>query len=125
MKFSLCKHRFPVQPPHGSILRPGDCDRCGTSWADVQAELDRQQNALRLGTAHRATCAGCHLTRMVFRYQREQQPWDETEPPVIWLCVRDWSYAREREETTGFIDFVQVFDHGTDEQLLAALRGAL
>ncbi|WP_108990409.1 hypothetical protein [Streptomyces coelicoflavus] len=125
MKHSLCKHRFPVQPPNGSILHPGNCDRCGQTWADVQAELDRQQNALRLGTAHRAPCAGCGHTRMVFRYQREQQPWDEQEPPVIWLCVRDWSYAREREETTGFIDFNDVFQHGTDDQLLAALRGTL
>ena len=62
---------------------------------------------------------------MVFRYQREQQPWDETEPPVIWLCVRDWSRARETEEATGFIDFNDLFDRGTDEQLEAGLRGAL
>jgi len=125
VKTSLCKHSFPIQPPHGSLANPGDCARCGTTWADVQAELDRQENLLRLGTAHRATCAGCGHTRMVFRYQREQQPWDEQEPPVLWLCVRDWSHAREREETTGFIDFADVFAHGTDEQLLSALRGAL
>ncbi|MFJ4624274.1 hypothetical protein [Streptomyces sp. NPDC088812] len=122
MTVSLCKHSHPVQPPHGSIVNPGNCAGCGTSWADVQLELDRQEMLLRLGTAHENACAWCKQTRTVFRYVREQQPWDEAEPPVIWLCARDWSRARENEETTGFID---LFDRGTDEQLAAGLRGAL
>jgi len=124
-KISLCKHGFPVQPPHGSIANPGNCSNCGTSWADVQRELDRQENLLRLGTAHEAICASCSQRRTVFRYSREQQPWDETEPPVIWLCARDWSNARENEEATGFIDFNDLFDRGSDEQLQRGLRGVL
>lgn len=125
MKISFCKHRFPVQPPAGSMFIPGECTGCGTSWADVQAELDRQEVLVRLGTAHEAVCAWCSQKRIVFRYAREQQPWDEQEPPVIWLCARDWSRARETEETTGFIDFNDLFDRGSDEQLAAGLRGAL
>lgn len=125
MKTSLCKHSFPVQPPHGSLAIPGNCTGCGTPWADVQAELDRQEIRLRLGTAHRSTCAGCGQQRVVFRYVREQQPWEPDEPPVVWLCVHDWSRVREREEATGFIDFNDLFDRGTDEQLMAGLRGAL
>lgn len=125
MKISLCKHSFPIQPPLGSLTNPGNCTGCDTSWADAQAELDRQEMLLRLGTAHEATCAWCNQRRIVFRYAREQQPWDEQEPPVIWLCARDWSRARENEETTGFIDFHDLFDRGTDEQLANGLRGAL
>ncbi|CAM5249644.1 hypothetical protein SGLAM104S_01593 [Streptomyces glaucescens] len=125
MTVSLCKHSFPVQPPHGSLAHPGNCVGCGTTWADVQAELDRQENALRLGTAHEARCAWCSQKRIVFRYVREQQPWEPDEPPVIWLCARDWSRARQNEETHGYIDFNDLFDRGTDEQLAAGLRGAL
>jgi len=122
---SLCKHSHPVQPPHGSIVNPADCTGCGTPWADVQRELDRQETLLRLGTAHEAICAGCSQRRIVFRYVREQQPWETQEPPVVWLCARDWSTARENEEATGFIDFNDLFDRGSDEQLAAGLRGAL
>ncbi|WP_326829713.1 hypothetical protein OIE13_06125 [Streptosporangium sp. NBC_01810] len=28
-----CEHSFPVQPPHGSLLAPGPCSRCGVAWA--------------------------------------------------------------------------------------------
>lgn len=24
-----CDHRFPIQPPHGSLARPGACSKCG------------------------------------------------------------------------------------------------
>jgi hypothetical protein len=125
MKVSLCKHSFPIQPPHGTLTNPGPCTGCGTTWAEVQAELDRQENALRLGTAHESICTWCHQRRIVFRYVREQQPWDEQVPPVLWLCARDWSRARQNEEETGFVDFNDLFDRGTDEQLAAGLRGAL
>lgn len=27
-----CDHRFPVQPPHGSLANPGDCDHCGKPY---------------------------------------------------------------------------------------------
>ncbi|MFF7067350.1 hypothetical protein [Streptomyces pseudovenezuelae] len=124
MKVSLCKHGFPVQPPLGSLANPGDCTGCGITWADAQAELDRQEVLLRLRTAHEGICERCGNRRLVFRYTREQQPWDQGEPRVLWLCARDWSAARETEETTGFIDFNDLFDRGTDEQLEAGLRGA-
>lgn len=124
MIVSLCKHRFPVQPPHGSLAHPGDCP-CGLTFADAEAELDRQAMLLRLGTAHDGLCRGCGQTRLLFRYQPEQQPWEQDEPAVRWLCARDWSRARENEETHGFIDFHDLFDRGTDEQLAAGLRGAL
>jgi hypothetical protein len=28
-----CDHRYPVQPPHGSIARPGPCEKCGAPYA--------------------------------------------------------------------------------------------
>jgi len=27
-----CEHRFPLQPPHGSLGRPGDCSKCGVPY---------------------------------------------------------------------------------------------
>lgn len=27
-----CDHRFPVQPPEGSLAAPGNCRACGQSW---------------------------------------------------------------------------------------------
>lgn len=125
MTVSLCKHGFPVQPPHGSLAHPGNCSGCGISWAEAQAELDRQEMLLRLGTAHEGICGWCNQRRILFRYQREQQPWDQEAAPLLWFCARDWSAARQREETTGFVDFNDLFDRGTDEQLAAGMRGAL
>lgn len=125
MTVSLCKHGFSVLPPHGSLARPGDCTGCGITFDAVQEELQRQDDTIRMRTAREAICQGCGRTRMVFRYQPEQQPWDETEPAVRWLCIPDWSRARETEEATGFADFNDLFDRGTDEQLAAGLRGAL
>ncbi|MGW0837105.1 hypothetical protein [Streptomyces prunicolor] len=123
MTVSFCKHGFPLQPPLGSLAHPGDC-ACGVTYADAHAELDRQAMLLRLGTAHEGACDGCGQTRLLFRYQPEQQPWGADEAAVRWLCTPDWSKAREREEDTGFIDFNDLFDRGTDEQLEAGLRGA-
>lgn len=124
MNVSFCKHSFPVQPPHGSLAHPGDC-ACGLTYVEAQAELNRQALLYRLGTAHDGVCQGCGQTRLLFRYQPEQQPWDVEEPAVRWLCTPDWSRARENEEATGFIDFNDLFDRGSDEQLAAGLRGAL
>lgn len=121
---SFCKHSFPVQPPHGSLAHPGNC-ACGITFAKAQAELDQQAMRQRLATAHEGVCQGCGQTRLLFIYQPEQQPWDATEPAPRWLCTPDWSKAREREEATGFVDFNDLFDRGTDEQLEAGLRGAL
>ncbi|MFJ2259514.1 hypothetical protein ACIOKD_14430 [Streptomyces sp. NPDC087844] len=112
-----------MQPPLGSLVHPGDCTCCGISWPDHQLELDRQEVLLRLGTAHEGVCKQCGQKRIVFRYVREQQPWEQDEPPVMWFCARDWSIARESEETTGFLDFNDLFDRGSDEQLEAGLRG--
>jgi hypothetical protein len=124
MVISLCKHSFPVQPPAGSLARPGDC-ACGLTFLEAQAELDRQAMLLRVCTAHDGTCEGCRQPRFLFRYQPEQQPWEPDEPPARWLCTPCWSRARENEETTGFVDFNDLFDRGTDEQLAAGLRGVL
>lgn len=123
MKTSLCKHRFPLQPPHGSLAFPGDCTRCGTSWEAVQDELQRQADTIRMRTAHEGACQLCQKTRMLFSYQREQQPWDETEPPVRWLCIPCWGNSKETEEATGFVDFHDVFDRGTDDQLARFVFG--
>lgn len=125
MKVSFCKHGFPLQPPLGSLANPGNCTGCGITFADAQRELDRQEMLLRLGTAHEATCGRCGQKRIVFRYVRELQPWENTEPPAIWLCAQDWSATRETEERTGFTDYNDLFDRGSDEQLAAGLRGAL
>ena len=27
-----CDHQHPVQPPQGSLTRPGPCTACGTPW---------------------------------------------------------------------------------------------
>jgi hypothetical protein len=32
------KCEFPVQPPEGSWSHPGDCRRCGKTWAQSQTE---------------------------------------------------------------------------------------
>lgn len=122
-KVSLCKHRFPIQPPHGSLAIPGDCTRCDTSWDRVQEELQRQDDTIRMRTAHEGPCGLCQKTRMLFSYQREQQQWDETEPPVRWLCIPCWGMAKETEETTGFIELDNAFKHGTDDQLTRFVFG--
>jgi hypothetical protein len=31
-----CEHRFPLQPPHGSLARPGDCTDCGVPYDDSE-----------------------------------------------------------------------------------------
>ncbi|WP_407563367.1 hypothetical protein [Streptomyces sp. 184] len=122
-RISLCKHGFPIQPPHGSFARPGDCTGCGITWEALQAELQRQEDTIRMRTAHEGDCELCGHTRMLFRFQREQQPWDEGEPPVRWLCIPCWGNAKTTEENTGFSDFNDVFDNGTDDQLARFVFG--
>jgi hypothetical protein len=92
---SLCKHRFPVQPPLGSIFRPGDCDRCGTTWNDVQAELQRQEEALIAGTSHDGVCPDCNQQRRLLRFQPDDKPWTVIgyEEPVTFLCADCWNAA--------------------------------
>ncbi|MEU6925508.1 hypothetical protein [Streptomyces sp. NPDC046631] len=95
MTISLCKHRFPVIAPGGSLFRPGDCDRCGITFAASQAELDRQAAQTRLHTAHEGNCEHCTKQVTVFQFQRDAMPWDETDPPVHWLCMNCWGAAAE------------------------------
>lgn len=96
MKVSLCKHSFPVQPPHGSIVRPGPCD-CGQTYEQVQDELRRQAEALILNTAHDGVCEDCRKETRVFRFQAEEQPWTPfgVEMPVSWLCLGCWNDAAQ------------------------------
>lgn len=124
-KVSLCKHGFPVQPPLGSLAHPGDCTGCGLTWIQAQQQLEQQETAHRLATAHEGTCKYCRKTRRLFKYQRQEQPWEDTTPPALWLCTPCWSEARENEEATGFTDFHDLFDRGSDEQLERGLRAAL
>jgi hypothetical protein len=99
MKVSLCKHSHPVQPPLGSIFRPGDCTNCGTTWADVQAELQRQEEALIAATAHDGDCPDCSQTRRLYRFQPEDKPWTPIgyEEPVTFLCADCWNRAAEAD----------------------------
>lgn len=99
MTISLCKHSFPVQPPLGSIFRPGDCVRCGDTWNEVQAELQRQEEALILGTSHDGTCPDCGQQRRLLRFQPEDKPWTEIgyEEPVTFLCIDCWNTAADAD----------------------------
>jgi hypothetical protein len=122
MTISLCRHRFPIQPPDGWIGAPGDCRGCGATWAAVQDDLQRQQDTIRMHTAHDGECSACRKPRMLFNYQREQQPWEDTEPPVRWLCIPCWSLAKTAEEVGDFATFADAFDRATDEQFERWLR---
>ncbi|MFI6530472.1 hypothetical protein [Streptomyces uncialis] len=121
MKISLCKHHFslPVNLPGA----PGDCRRCGLSWDDNLAGLARQAEQVRLATAHEARCEHCAKRTVVFQFQREQQPWDEAEPPLLWLCQHCWSRAAVAVEETGFADFADAFERGSDTQLARLVGG--
>ncbi len=94
----LCKHAFPIQPPHGSILRPGDCTGCGITYAERERELDAAAAAYRAGTAHRGYCPRCRQNdRMLFIFIQEPRPWDCSEPRVF-LCGPCWSATTLEEE---------------------------
>lgn len=99
MTVSLCKHSHPVQPPLGSIVRPGNCTSCGMTWGQVQAELRKQEQALILGTAHDGTCPDCRKPRRLFRYQPQDKPWTPIgyEEPVSFLCIDCWNGAANAE----------------------------
>lgn len=102
MKVSLCKHSHPVQPPLGSIFQPGDCTHCGITWADVQAELKRQEEALIVGTSHDGACPNCRQTRRLYRFQPQDKPWTPIgyEEPVSFLCVDCWDDAAEADHAS-------------------------
>lgn len=100
-KVSLCKHSFPCQPPHGSILRPGPCD-CGLTYAQHEAELRRQEEALIVGTARDGQCPDCGHDRRLFRFQTPAQPWHDPdyEPPVTFLCMGCYNAAADAHNQT-------------------------
>ncbi|WP_435246391.1 hypothetical protein [Streptomyces sp. NRRL F-5630] len=123
MTISLCKHGFPIQPPLGSMASPGDCTGCGLTWAASQIELERQAERVRLATAHEGRCEFCAKSAVVFQFQREQAPWEETEPAVRWLCIPCWGQAKTTAEETGFDSLADVFDNGTDDQLARFVFG--
>jgi hypothetical protein len=123
MAISLCKHAFPLQPPHGSLVRPGDCTRCAVTFAAAQDGLRRQADTIRIRTAHEGACESCGRDRMLFAYQRARQPLEEHEPPVLRLCIPCWGRTRETEERTGFTDYRDAFAHATDRQLARFLGG--
>lgn len=89
MTISLCKHRFPCQPPHGSILRPGACTDCGLTYSQHEAELRQQEEALIVGSSRDGQCPDCNQDKRLYRFQPPAQPWDEPdhEPPVTFLCI--------------------------------------
>jgi hypothetical protein len=41
-----CDHRFPIQPPLGSLSAPGPCLVCGSPWADNEDVYERLQGPL-------------------------------------------------------------------------------
>ncbi|NYV73109.1 hypothetical protein [Streptomyces sp. UH6] len=100
MKVSLCKHSYPVQPPRGSMLHPGDCTGCGITWNQRQAELRKQDEALIVGSSRDGKCPDCSHTRRLFRFQPPAQPWHEPdyEPPVTFLCMGCWDKAAEAHD---------------------------
>lgn len=110
MTVSFCKHRFPIQPPHGSLARPGNCRHCDATWNDIQAELAQQENALLIGSSHDGTCPDCHQPRRLFRYQPEDQPWHEIgdEQPVTFLCsdCRNSSIDAEHAFVSALMDAI-------------------
>lgn len=101
MTVSLCKHSFPVQPPHGSLARPGDCVGCGITWNQVQAELRKQEEALILGTSRDGQCPNCRHTRRLFRFQPQDKPWTPIgyEEPVTFLCIGCWNNAMDADHS--------------------------
>lgn len=118
MTVSLCKHSFPVQPPHGSMSRPGPCVGCGITWDDCQADLARQEAALIAGTAHEGTCARCHQPRRVFNTPSD---WGRVPAP---LCSRCWSTYADARASGDYVDWNDAFDNAPDEVLETALGGA-
>ncbi|MFE6716799.1 hypothetical protein ACFVDU_04325 [Streptomyces albidoflavus] len=123
MTISLCKHRFPLTVGKDSVLHPSDCEGCGITFTDCQAELDRQAEQVRLATARDGRCEFCAKAARVFQFQRDDMPWDETDPPVQWLCLHCWSNAQTTVEGTGFADLEDAFLSATDAQLARFVFG--
>lgn len=99
MTVSLCKHRFPCQPPHSSLARPGDCTGCGMTWGQVQDGLRKQEEALIVGTSRDGQCPDCRRTRRLFRWQSQDRPWHPVshEQPAGLLCIDCWNGATDAD----------------------------
>lgn len=99
MTVSLCKHSFPIQPPLGSLARPGDCSHCGMTWDQVQAELRSQEQALIVGSSRDGNCPDCRQPRRLYRFQPQDKPWTPIgyEEPVGFLCAGCWNNAAEAD----------------------------
>lgn len=112
MRVSLCKHSFPVLPPHGSLTRPGDCAGCGMTWAQAQEDLRQQEEALIRGSSRDGVCPDCTRERRLYRYQPDEMPWHEIgdELPVTYLCVDCWNGAANAEATFSQAIFDAAFD---------------
>lgn len=41
-----CHHAFPIQPPHGSLGRPGPCKHCGVPYTASSPVADRLREPL-------------------------------------------------------------------------------
>lgn len=124
MTVSLCKHGFPVQPPHGSLAHPGPCSGCGLTWDDCQRELEEQETRVRAGTAAPGRCEHCGLNRTLFAFTEPARPWTDQQATAR-LCVPCWSDRQQARECGEFVDFADVFDKGTDEQLERFVGGRL
>ncbi|OKH91461.1 hypothetical protein [Streptomyces uncialis] len=123
MKISLCKHLFPLTVGRDGVT-PGDCRGCGLTWTDGQAELERQAERIRLATARDGNCEHCAKRVTVFQFQREQQSWDEAEPPLLWLCQHCWSRAAitVEQEEAAFADTFGQIGEGPLARLVGGLR---
>ncbi|MBZ6102787.1 hypothetical protein ACH4NO_18465 [Streptomyces olivaceus] len=97
MKISLCKHRFPIVAPGGSLFHPGDCSRCGITYRDHETELRRQEEALIVGSSRYGKCPDCGHNRRLFRFQPPAQPWHspDEEMPVSFLCMGCYNTAAD------------------------------
>ncbi|MFB7899903.1 hypothetical protein ACFC1B_26645 [Streptomyces xiamenensis] len=95
MTVSLCKHRFVVLPPQGSIFHPSDCTECGLTYAAFEAGLQQQEKDLIEGTARDGQCPACGNTGRLYGWQEPEQPWHAPgdHRPTKWLCATDYDAA--------------------------------
>ncbi|MFE4915883.1 hypothetical protein ACFRCX_30740 [Streptomyces sp. NPDC056652] len=110
MTISLCKHRFPLIAPAGSLFRPVDCTNCGLTFAASQTELERQAEQIRLHTAREGHCEYCTRSAVVFQFQREAMPWDLSDPPVHWLCMGCWGEAAQTADGLTYSEISAALD---------------
>ncbi|MFI5814911.1 hypothetical protein ACIA7S_28630 [Streptomyces sp. NPDC051643] len=123
MLTSLCKHGFPIQPPHGTLEHPGDCTDCGITYTAWMAVLEEQAAQQRMHSAARGVCELCGSPRMLFDFTRQQRAWDDEPPKSRRVCMQDWSALTDADDRGDFLLFEDAYEHGTDDQVLAFLTG--